>query len=164
MFSRRSDTTWKRKSIRLHINLGVLRETYIQQKAELVGLLDFERMILVYCTVSKIRYSPPLRRLCVHRCLCLVCLLATLRKKFTTDLHEIFREGWQWAIEQTVKFWWRSGSPSGYRDCLRIRHYWEIQKMVNEHSFILIRQMAALVRRALSEVCSVSVLLISISL
>ena len=39
-----------------------------------------------------------------------VCLLATLRKNFQTDLHEIFREGWQWANEQTVKFWWRSGS------------------------------------------------------
>jgi len=29
-----------------------------------------------------------------------VCLLATLRKNFRTDLHEIFREGWQWANEQ----------------------------------------------------------------
>jgi len=29
-----------------------------------------------------------------------VCLLATLRKNFRTDLHEIFREGWQWASEQ----------------------------------------------------------------
>ena len=46
-----------------------------------------------------------------------VCLLATLRKNFRTDLHEIFREGWQWANEQTIKFWWRSGSPSGYRYC-----------------------------------------------
>jgi len=24
------------------------------------------------------------------------------------DLHEIFREGWQWAIEQVIKFWWQS--------------------------------------------------------
>jgi len=46
-----------------------------------------------------------------------VCLLATLRKNFRTDLHEIFREGWQWATEQMIKFPWRSGSPSGYRDC-----------------------------------------------
>jgi len=30
-----------------------------------------------------------------------------------TDLHEIFREGWQWVSEQMVKFWWRSGSLSG---------------------------------------------------
>jgi len=34
----------------------------------------------------------------------LVCLLATLRKNFRTDLHEIFREGWQWANEQMIKF------------------------------------------------------------
>ena len=39
-----------------------------------------------------------------------VCLLATLRKSFRTDLHEIFREGWQWANEQMVKFWWQSAS------------------------------------------------------
>jgi len=32
------------------------------------------------------------------------------------DLHEIFREGWQWAIEQMITFWWQSGSLSGYRD------------------------------------------------
>jgi len=37
----------------------------------------------------------------------------------------------------------------------RIRHYWEIRKVV-----ILIRQMAALVRRALAEVCTVPVLLV----
>jgi len=35
-----------------------------------------------------------------------VCLLATLRKNFGADLHEIFREGWQWATEQMVNFWW----------------------------------------------------------
>jgi len=29
-----------------------------------------------------------------------VCLLATLRKNFPTDLHENVREGWQWASEQ----------------------------------------------------------------
>jgi len=33
------------------------------------------------------------------------------------DLHEIFREGWQWANEQMIKVWWQSGSPSGCRDC-----------------------------------------------
>jgi len=47
----------------------------------------------------------------------LVRLLATLRKNVQTDLHEIFREVWQWANEQMIKFWCRSGSPSGYRDC-----------------------------------------------
>ena len=27
------------------------------------------------------------------------------------SLAEIFREGWQWASEQMIKFWWRSESP-----------------------------------------------------
>ena len=29
-----------------------------------------------------------------------VCLLATLRKNFQTDLQEIFRKVWEWANEQ----------------------------------------------------------------
>ena len=58
----------------------------------------------------------PPRWLC-NRCCLSVCLLTTLRKNFRTDLHKIFREAWQWAIEQLVKFWWRFGSPSGDRDC-----------------------------------------------
>jgi len=40
-----------------------------------------------------------------------------LRKTFQTDWHETCREGWQWANEQMIKFWWRPGSPSRYRDC-----------------------------------------------
>jgi len=46
-----------------------------------------------------------------------VCLLPTLRRNFQTDLHEILTEVWLWANEQMLKFRWRSGSPSGYRDC-----------------------------------------------
>jgi len=70
-----------------------------------------------YCTT---------RQLSVYLCLggyvivdvCLsVCLLATLHKNFQTDLHEIFREDWQQANEQLIKFWGRCRSPSGYRDC-----------------------------------------------
>jgi len=64
-----------------------------------------------------------------------------LRKNFATDLHEIFREGWQWANEQLVKFWWRSGSR--IRSCIQIPI-----------------RIATLVRRALAEVCTVPVLLI----
>jgi len=41
----------------------------------------------------------------------------------------------------------------------RIRHYREMWKVVNVYSFILVRQMAALVRRALAEVCTVPMLL-----
>ena len=46
-----------------------------------------------------------------------VCQIATLRINLQTDLHEIFREGWQWDNEQMFKCYWKSGSPSGYRDC-----------------------------------------------
>jgi len=78
-----------------------------------------------------------------------------------------------------VKFWWRSGSPSGYRDCFRIRHYWEIRKLVStdcaarrcsaRHALagIAIATMTSLSyrpttdnndRRALVEVCTVPAL------
>jgi len=79
---------------------------------------------------------PPPRKIRNPRC-SFVCLLATFRKNFQTDLHEIFRECWQWANEQMVKFWWRSGS--------RIR-------------------ITLLVRRALAEVCTVPVLLFKLLL
>jgi len=65
-------------------------------------------------------------------------LLATLRKNFRTDLHEIFREGLQWANEQMIKCWWRSGSAIP----IRIR-------------------IATLVKRALAEVCTIPVLLVN---
>ena len=74
--------------------------------------------------------------ICFRHCLsvCLsVCLLATLRKNFRTDLHVIFREGWQWPNKQTTQFWWRSQ--------IRIR-------------------IETLARRALVEVCTVPVLLV----
>jgi len=53
---------------------------------------------------------------CLSVCLS-VGLLATLSKNFRTDLHEIFRKGWQRANEQMIKVWWRSGSTSGFTDC-----------------------------------------------
>jgi len=76
-----------------------------------------------------------------------VCTLASLRKNFPTDLHEIFRESWQF------KF---GGDPDHRLDrgiVFRIRHCWEIRKVVSghksaaasSHSFILIRQMATVV-------------------
>jgi len=40
-----------------------------------------------------------------------VCLLATLRKNLQTDMHELLREDWQWAVEQMVKFWWHPDHP-----------------------------------------------------
>ena len=97
-----------------------------------------------------------------------VCLLETLRKNFQTDLHEIFREGWQWDSEQMIKFRWRSESPSGYslyRDCFSYSSLGLIgryRKWLTDINLLLIVicQMAALVRRALAEVCSVPMLLV----
>ena len=61
-----------------------------------------------------------------------VCLLATLLKHLLENLHVIFTDGWKWATDQIVN--WRSGSPSGYTGIVyRIRHYWEIWKVVNGH-------------------------------
>jgi len=68
-----------------------------------------------------------------------VCLLATLRKNFQANLHEIFRDGcWQWANKQMIAFSCRSqtASPDGGTD------------------------IATVVRRALAEVCTVPVLLV----
>jgi len=77
-------------------------------------------------------FLPLARRIC-FRCCWFVHLLATLRNNFQAYLLEIFREGWQWADEQMIKFWWQSGS--------RIH-------------------VATLVRHALAEVCTVPVLLV----
>jgi len=57
-------------------------------------------------TWRRLFLTPP-RRICFCRCL-FICLLATLRKYFQMDLHEIFREGWLWASEQMIKFLWQS--------------------------------------------------------
>jgi len=52
---------------------------------------------------------------------------------------KFFRDGWQWANEQMIKFWWRFGSRIQTRIRIRI---------------------ATLVRRALAEVYTVQVLLV----
>ena len=72
---------------------------------------------------------------CFRRFSLCVCMLVTFCKNCQTDLHDIFREGWQWASEQMIKFWWQSGSQ------IRIR-------------------IATLVRHAFAEVCTVPVLLV----
>ena len=59
-----------------------------------------------------------------------------------------------------IKFSWRSGSGLDTGIVFQIRHYWEIWKAVNEHSFILICQMATLVGRAFAEVYTVPELLV----
>jgi len=82
-----------------------------------------------YCSV--ITSAKEVMFLSLFVCLSL-CLLATLRKNSRTDLHEIFREVWQWANEQTIKFWWKSRPPSGYGDCFSDSSLsWEIRKVVS---------------------------------
>jgi len=47
-----------------------------------------------------------------------VCLfVSNFAQNFQTDLHEIFREGCHWVVEQLVKFRWRFKSSSEYMDC-----------------------------------------------
>ena len=71
---------------------------------------------------------------CLSVCLS-VCNFA--QKSFWTDLHAIFREDWQWvSSKQIIQF---GGDPDRRLDTgivFRIRHYWEIRKVVNGDSFI----------------------------
>ena len=102
-------------------------------------------------------------------------------------MHEIFREGWQWASEQLIKFWWWSGSPSGYRDCFPdsslLGDKWYEPTALNDvavhdmqpagiaiATMMLLRHqpmtynktdITTLARRALAEVCTDPVLLVS---
>jgi len=87
-----------------------------------------------------------------------------MRKSCRTDLHEIFEKVGNGPMNRRLIF---GGDPDHRLDTaivFRIRHYWEIRKVVNGHSFILIRHMAVLVRRALAEVCTVPVLLVMAAL
>ena len=119
--------------------------------------------------------SPPKKVVFPSLFACLsVCLLATLRKNFSMDLHEIFREGLQWADDQTIKFLWRSGSPSGYRvvsGFVTIGRYgnWYQPTARRDAAGVAIATMTSLRyrpttdsndRRALAEVCTVPVLLV----
>jgi len=81
---------------------------------------------------------PPPRRICFRHCLSVCLFVSNFVKKFRTDLHEIYKEGWQWASEQMVKFLWQSGS----RIWIRIG-------------------IVTLIRHALVEVCTVPVLLVN---
>jgi len=57
-----------------------------------------------------------------------VCLLATLHTNFRTDLHEIFRDGWQWDDENWLNF---GGHPESRLDTgivFLIRYHCETEK------------------------------------
>jgi len=92
---------------------------YVQcesKKKQVTTIFSITSKLYTHRTCNELTFLPAPRRLCFHRRLS-VCLLVSLRKIFQTDLHESFREGWQWANEQMIKFWWQSASLSGYRDC-----------------------------------------------
>jgi len=95
---------------------------------------------------------------------CLFVCKQLCKKNFRTDLYESLKEGWHWATEQTVKFWWRSVSPSGYRYCFSDLSLLGDTERAWLTDMSLICQMAALVRRALAEVCSVPVILVHCNL
>ena len=100
---------------------------------------------------------------CLFVCL-FVCLLATLPQNVWTDLHEISGKAGNGPVNknQWLNF---GGEPhDGSRSASGRRHYWEIRKVVNGHLFTLIRQMTALVIRALAEVCTVPVILVMAAL
>jgi len=86
-----------------------------------------------------------IRWICNCRCLSLCLSVSNFAQKLQTDLHEIFREGWQWASEQMIKFWWWSRSWIG----IRIRIW-----------ICIWVRIVTLVRRGLAEVCTVPVLLV----
>jgi len=137
-------------------------------------------------------------RLCSRRCFS-VCLSVSyqLHKNCRPDLHEIFREGWQWATEKTITFWWRFISPSEDRDCLadssllgnmesginRLRcvtlqcractsrrHHSNCDVITSPaherqpRQPVLVNDVSTLVRRALAEVCTAPMLLVSYTL
>ena len=59
--------------------------------------------------------------------------VSNFERNFRTDLHEIFREDWQ----SPVNKWLNSGGDPDHRldtgIVFRIRHYWEIRKVINGH-------------------------------
>ena len=64
--------------------------------------------------------------------------------------------------EQIIKFWWRSRSPSGYWEVgwlvgCSLASLFSTNMAISETNYweVLIRQMVALVRRTLAEVCTV---------
>jgi len=85
-----------RKKERKKVTTGQKYNGPLFHRAAIIKLKNYS-LLLNFYSLSK-------SRIIVVVCL-YVSLLATLRKKVQTDLHEIFRKGWQWANEQMMKFW-----------------------------------------------------------
>ena len=120
--------------LRRMIHLGKVRQQEFRLRERLAErFLTRTRTHLVTDSSVQRPFLPPPRWTCNCRCL---SVSNSAQKHFQTDLHQILREGRQWANEQMIKFWWRSGS--GIRIQISI---------------------ATLVRCALVEVCTVPVFL-----
>jgi len=82
-----------------------------------------------YTSVREVVFSSLF--VCLSVCLS-VSLLGTLRKTSRMDLHEIFRECWQWTSELNKRLNF-GGDPDHRLDTgivFLIRHSWEIRKVV----------------------------------
>jgi len=83
-------------------------------------IIHCSRPFLIHCQATKGRASaaasrlllPPLRRICIRRCL-FVCLSVCEQLCAKTSERMCMKfsgKVWQWASEQRIKFWSRSGS------------------------------------------------------
>jgi len=91
-----------------------------------------------------------------------VCLLATLRKNVPTDLREIFSKLGNGSMKKLLNF---GGDPDHRMDTGIVFGFvanGRYGKWLTDINLLLmlIRQMVALVRRALADVCTVPVLLV----
>jgi len=81
--------------------------------------------------VRPFRYAllPPPRRSCFRRCLFVCLSVSNFVQELPNGFALTFTE--DWTNEQMIKFWWRSGSDFDIGIVVRMRHYWEIRKMVS---------------------------------
>jgi len=101
-------------------------------------------MMMMSSSASLSSYSlvflPAPSRLCFRRCLSLsACLAQKTSERICMKFSEKVGNG---PLNKRLNF---GGNPDHCPDTgivVRIRHYWKIQKVVNGHSFILIRQTA----------------------
>jgi len=101
-------------------------------------------LYLIRCHVLRKLHLPAPRRIC--KIIVVICFLATLRKTSKRICMTFSRKVGNGQVNKCLNF---DGDPDYRLDTrivFRVRHYWEIRKVVNGYSFILIRRMAGLVR------------------
>jgi len=84
----------------------------------------------VQLDLPKSSYLRRRRRLCVYFGLFVCLSVRRITEKVVNGFWRNFLEGRAWPRDQVVKFWWRSGSPSGSRSPKsKIRIHWIIEKV-----------------------------------